>query len=182
MTEAITPETVLDYWYGPAMAPHWFASTPAIDADIRARFEDLWRRAATGALNDWGDSPEGALALAIVLDQFPLNMYRGRAESFATEQQAVAVAKAAVARDFHLRLDPDRRLFLFMPLMHSEVPADQELSVSLFQASGLDTRWPEHHRGIVRRFGRFPHRNAILGRENTPEESAYLASGTAFKG
>lgn len=182
MTEAIAPETVLDYWYGPAMAPHWFSSTPAIDADIRERFEGLWRRVAAGELDAWADSPEGALALAIVLDQFPLNMYRGRAESFATEQRAVAVAKAAVARGFHLGLAPERRLFLFMPLMHSEAPDDQDLSVSLFQSSGLDGRWPEHHRGIVRRFGRFPHRNAILGRESTPEELAYLASDAAFKG
>jgi len=164
------------------MAPHWFASTPAIDADIRGRFEGLWRRAAAGGLDAWADSPEGALALAIVLDQFPLNMYRGRPESFATEQRAVAVAKTAVDRDFHLGLAPERRLFLFMPLMHSEDPDDQDLCVSLFQSSGLDTRWPEHHLGIVRRFGRFPHRNAILGRESTPDELAYLASDAAFKG
>lgn len=175
-------QDILDFWFSPSVRPLWFASTAELDAEIRACYEPLWQQAGRGELEAWTDSAEGTLALAIVLDQFPLNMYRGRAESFATEQLAVAVAKTAVARGFHLELAPERGLFLFMPLMHSEDPDDQDLSVSLFQSSGLDTRWPEHHRDIVRRFGRFPHRNVILGRKSTPEELAYLASDAAFKG
>lgn len=173
---------LLDFWFSPALRPRWFASTPALDADIRARYESLWRRAAAGELDAWAETPEGALALAIVLDQLPLNMYRGEPASFATESQAVAVAKLAVARRHDRELDDDGRLFLYMPLMHSENLDDQERSVELFRAAGMDTRYPEHHRDIVRRFGRFPHRNALLGRESSPEEREYLGSPEAFKG
>lgn len=175
-------QEVLGFWFSTRMSKHWFASTPALDEEIRARFELLWQRAASGELDSWADTPEGALALAIVLDQFPLNMYRSEPASFSTEQKAVAIAKQAVARGFHTELTDDRRLFLLMPLMHSENLEDQELSVKLYRETGMDTRWPEHHRGIVRRFGRFPHRNAILGRQNTAKELDYLASDEAFKG
>lgn len=174
--------SLLDFWFSPAMRPRWFDSTPALDAEIRARHEGLWRRAAAGELDGWAETPRGALALAIVLDQLPLNMYRGQPEAFASEARAVAVAKQAIAQGHDRELDDDGRLFLFMPLMHSEQLDDQERSVELFRAAGMDTRYPEHHRDIVRRFGRFPHRNAILGRENTPAERDYLASPQAFKG
>lgn len=173
---------LLEFWFSEPMSRHWFASTPELDAEIRARYLGLWQRAAAGEADDWAATPEGALALAILLDQLPLNMFRGAPASFATEQKAVAVAKRAVAQGFHQRLAGDRLLFLFMPLMHSEQGADQDLSVALFAAAGLETRWPEHHRDIVRRFGRFPHRNAILGRHSTPEELDYLASERAFRG
>lgn len=173
---------VLDYWYSPSIAGHWFASTPSLDAEIRRRYAGLWRQAAAGQLDAWRDTPQGALALVIVLDQFPLNMYRGRSEAFSSERTAVAVARDAIQRNFHLELAPDQRLFLFMPLMHSENLADQDLSVALFREANMETRWPEHHRAIVRRFGRFPHRNAILGRQSTVEELAYLASDEAFRG
>lgn len=173
---------LLDFWYSERIAQHWFSSTPALDEEIRARFEGLWRRAAAGEVDDWAETPEGALALAILLDQLPLNMHRGKPAAFSTEQKAVAVAKQAVARGFDKRIPKERRLFLFMPLMHSENPEDQDMSVKLFREAGMDTHYPEHHRGIVRRFGRFPHRNAILGRESTTEELDYLASDAAFKG
>jgi uncharacterized protein (DUF924 family) len=183
---AINPDAreVLDFWYSAEMRPRWFNSTPALDDDIRKRFEPLWRRAAAGELDDWQDTPEGALALAIVLDQLPLNMYRGRPEAFATEQRAVAVAKRAIERGFDQRIAKDRLLFLYMPLMHSEHLDDQDRSVQLFGAAGLtdNVRFAEHHRGLIRRFGRFPHRNAILGRESSAEELDYLASPQAFKG
>jgi uncharacterized protein (DUF924 family) len=175
-------QALLDFWYSERIAKHWFSSTPALDEEIRSRFEPLWQRAAAGELDGWLDTPEGALALAIVLDQLPLNMFRGRPAAFATEQRAVAVARRAVASGFDKQLARDRLLFLYMPFMHSENRDDQDLSVALFQQEGLDSHWAEHHRGIVRRFGRFPHRNAILGRESTPEELGYLASGQAFKG
>lgn len=173
---------LLDFWFSPAMRPRWFDSTPALDGEIRGRFEALWRRAAAGELEGWAETPRGSLALAIVLDQLPLNMYRGRPEAFASEARAVAVAKRAIALGQDRELDDAGRLFLYLPLMHSENLDDQNRSVELFRAAGMDTRYPEHHREIVRRFGRFPHRNAILGREDTPAERDYLASPQAFKG
>jgi uncharacterized protein (DUF924 family) len=184
MTQAHDIQDVLEYWYSPRLARHWFASTPALDDEIRQRYEALWQRAANGELDAWSDTPDGALALAIVLDQLPLNMFRSKPEAFATEQRAVAVARQAVARGDDQRLPRERVQFLYMPLMHSENLADQDQSVALFQRAGLtdNLRFAEHHRGIVRRFGRFPHRNAILGRESTAAEQAWLASPEAFKG
>jgi uncharacterized protein (DUF924 family) len=173
---------LLDYWFSQGMAKHWFASTPALDRELRERYEALWQRALAGELDDWTETPEGALALTIVLDQLPLNMYRGQPLSFAGEAKALAVVRAAIARGHDQGIGKERLLFLYMPLMHSENLADQDLSLQLFRAAGLDTRYPEHHRGIVHRFGRFPHRNAILGRVSTPEELDYLASPEAFKG
>jgi uncharacterized protein (DUF924 family) len=177
-------QELLDYWYSPRISKHWFASTPALDEEIRMRYEALWQQAAAGELDDWAFTPEGALALAIVLDQLPLNMYRGTPAAFATEQKAVGIARQAVAHGHDQSLPSDRRVFLYMPLMHSENLEDQDQSVALFQQSGLaaNLRFAEHHRSIVRRFGRFPHRNAILNRESSPEEIAYLASAEAFKG
>lgn len=175
-------QEVLGFWFSSRISKHWFDSTPELDAEIRARFEPIWRQARRGELDGWAETPEGALALIIILDQFPLNMYRGQAEAFSTEQKAVATTKLAVERGFHAELPEDRRLFLFLPLMHSENLDDQDLSVKLFLAAGMNPHWPEHHRSLVRRFGRFPHRNAILDRESTPDELAYLASDEAFKG
>ncbi|OYY95433.1 MAG: hypothetical protein B7Y41_02715 [Hydrogenophilales bacterium 28-61-23] len=184
MTQQHDIQDLLDYWFSPRIGKCWFASTPALDDEIRQRYEALWRRAAAGELDNWAASPEGVLALAIVLDQLPLNMYRGKPAAFSTERQAVEVVRQAVARGDDQRLPRDRLLFLYMPLMHSENLADQDQSVALFERAGLvaNLRFAEHHRGIVRRFGRFPHRNAILGRDSTPEEIAYLASDQAFKG
>ena len=175
---------ILDFWYTPPMSEHWFNSTPQIDQTIRERFESIWQQAKAGALDHWQATPEGCLALCIVLDQFPLNMYRGKAISFSTEQQAVAVCKHAVAQGFDQQLPKERVMFLYMPLMHSEHLADQDESVRLFTAVGLvdNAKFAEHHRGIVQRFGRFPHRNAALGRESTPAELEYLNSKEAFKG
>jgi len=157
MTEPVW-QSVLDFWYSEAMRPGWFNSTPEIDTAIRERFEPLWQQAAAGELGAWQDTPEGALALAIVLDQFPLNMYRGRPESFSTEQQAVAVVKQAIERGYDGSIPRDRLMFLYMPLMHSEHLGDQDLSVRAFAKAGLtdNLRWAEHHRDIVRRFGRLP--------------------------
>ncbi len=184
MTQADEIQDVLDFWYSARISARWFASTPELDDEIRTRYQDLWQRGRAGQLATWTDSPEGALALVIVLDQLPLNMFRGQAIAFSSEQQAVAVAKAAIQRGFGSRLAQERVAFLYMPLMHSEDLTDQDLSVDCFRGAGLaaQMRFAEHHRGIVRRFGRFPHRNAILGRDSTAEELAYLASPEAFKG
>ncbi len=178
----IQSNDILDFWYSDENRACWFKSTPKMDATIKARFESTWQQARDGALDHWKNNAEGCLALAIVLDQFPLNMFRGEAMSFSTEQQAVAIAHHAIAASFDQQLPAERRAFLYMPLMHSENLADQDEAVRRFGMAGLDSnlRFAEHHRELIRRFGRFPHRNAILGRVSTAEEKAYLASDEAF--
>ena len=177
---------ILEFWFAAEVKPLWFASTPEFDEALRERFLATYRAAATGQLlEDWERTPLGALALVIVLDQFPLNLFRGHLESFATEAAARVVADRAIARGFDWEMSPEQRLFLYLPFMHGEALADQERSVRLFQqAAGLEKSldFAHHHRDLIRRFGRFPHRNAILGQESTPEEIAYLASPEAFLG
>ena len=180
----MTPQDIIDYWYSDRIRKHWFASTPELDNEIQARFESVWERAAAGELDDWCDDALGCLALVIILDQFPLNMFRGQAKSFQTERKAIEVAKLAVVNKFDHLIDKDKLAFLFMPLMHSENLTDQDMSVQLYEAYGLEhnLKFAKHHRELVRRFGRFPHRNTILGRDSTAEEHEYLASEQAFKG
>ncbi|MDD3517327.1 MAG: DUF924 domain-containing protein [Chromatiales bacterium] len=175
---------VLDLWFSEAVRPLWFRSTPEFDARLRDRFLHVWEAAARGDLDHWRGSPEGALALVIVLDQFPLNMFRGEARSFSTEAMSREVAEQAIDKGWDRELDAAGKAFLYLPFMHGESLADQERSVQLFRDAGLadNLRWAEHHRDIIHRFGRFPHRNAVLGRENTPEESAWLRSEEAFLG
>ncbi len=179
-----TPQSIVDFWFSEPVRKRWFDSTPEFDAQLKQRFEGVWEAAARGDLADWEATPEGVLALVIVLDQFPLNMFRGRPESFATEAASRAVAERAIARDFDAQLDDEGKPFLYLPFMHSEALQDQERSVALFAAAGLEAslKWARHHRDIVKRFGRFPHRNAILGRANSAEEQAYLDDPGAFRG
>ena len=175
---------VVAFWFAPTVQPLWFAATPDFDAALRARFLATYRAAATDRLAAWETTAVGALALVIVLDQFPLNMFRGQPESFATEAAARAVADRAIARGFDQALPPEQRQFLYLPFMHGEALADQERSVRLYQQPGLEDslRFARHHQALIQRFGRFPHRNAILGRGSTAEELAYLASPEAFHG
>ena len=184
MNSDLNPSTILDFWYSDRIARQWFASTPELDSEIRASYEVLWQTAVEGGLDDWCETPEGSLALVIVLDQFPLNMFRGMASSFSSEAKAIQCAKHAIERGFDDALEASRRAFLYMPLMHSENIADQELSVALFERGGLEQNlaFAKHHREIVRKFGRFPHRNEILGRASTRQELDYLSSEDAFKG
>lgn len=175
---------ILDFWFAPGMERRWFRSTPALDETIRERFEPTWCEAAAGRLDAWAETAPGALALTVVLDQLPLNMFRGEARAFATGDRAVETALRAIGRGLDGELPRDRVAFLYMPLMHSEDIAHQDLAVRLFEAAGLEdnVRFARHHRDLIRCFGRFPHRNAILGRPSTPEELAYLASKDAFTG
>lgn len=179
-----TARRVLDFWFADGMHRRWFRTTPQLDEEIRTRFEATWHRAADDELGHWTESAEGALALVIVLDQFPLNMYRGQAAAFSTGTKALGVTLDAVRRGHDRALQGDRLAFLYMPLMHSEHLADQDRSVALFEAAALEgnLRFARHHRELIRRFGRFPHRNAILGRKSTPQEIAYLNSKQAFTG
>ncbi|MGB5259715.1 MAG: DUF924 family protein [Gammaproteobacteria bacterium] len=177
------PTEVLDFWFAPATRTRWFDSTPVFDEDIRKRFETTWQQARDGQLSRWESGPEGALALTIVLDQFPLNMYRDNALRYSTEAQARTVAGRAIEQGFDAQLPRDRVAFLYLPYMHSESMADQDRSMALFSAAGLEANleFARHHRDIVRRFGRFPHRNRTLGRTSTREEIDWLASAEAFK-
>jgi uncharacterized protein (DUF924 family) len=172
------PTDVLAFWCA-AGPDKWFKKDAALDAEITERFLGLWRGAVDGALAAWEETPEGALALVIVLDQFPRNMFRGLARSFETDALARAAAERAIARGFDGQVAHAERRFLYLPLMHSEDIKDHEHCMRLARDYADDefTKYAEHHAGIIRRFGRFPHRNAMLQRATTPEEQAFLAGG-----
>jgi uncharacterized protein (DUF924 family) len=172
------PSTVVAFWQA-AGPGKWFAKDAAFDAEIRARFLTAHEAAAAGRLAAWEESAEGALALLILLDQFPRNMFRGTPRAFATDALARAVADRAITHGFDSAVDETLRTFFYLPFMHSERLVDQERSVALYaNAGGEDGRkYAELHADIIRRFGRFPHRNAILHRETTAEERAFLDSG-----
>lgn len=178
------PEAFLDFWFSEETAKRWFRSTPEFDEMLRQRYEVDVIAALENRLDDLAQSVEGALALVILLDQLPLNIYRGQPQSFAGEAKAREVAGAAIERGWDKNLGDKQKAFLYIPFMHSEDPDDQDRSVALYRAAGLkdNLRWAEHHRNIVQRFGRFPHRNVILGRNSTQEEIAWLQSEEAFRG
>ncbi|MCW8901009.1 MAG: DUF924 domain-containing protein [Gammaproteobacteria bacterium] len=182
--ESITAESIIDFWYSDRIKSQWFNSTKKLDQEIKDNYEAVWKAAIRGEFNHWKGSAQGCLALAIILDQFPLNMYRGEVESFSTEAMAIKISKHAIDKGFDEELGKDKIAFLYMPLMHSEDMDDQNLSVSMFEKAGLDdnARFAKHHRGIVQQFGRFPHRNEILQRESSQSEIDYLNSDKAFTG
>jgi uncharacterized protein (DUF924 family) len=178
MPDIATPADIVRFWHD-AGSDKWFKKDEAFDAEIRQRFFATHEAAAAGRLSDWDATPEGALALLILLDQFPRNLFRNDARTYATDPLARAVAARAVDRGFDANVDPELRGFFFLPFMHSEELTDQERCVALYRAAG-DTenlKWAEHHADIVRRFGRFPHRNKLLGRATTPEEQKFLDEG-----
>lgn len=177
-------DELISFWFSEPTSKRWFNSTPDFDNELRERYAELYAQAAQGKLDAWQASAQGALALVILLDQIPLNIFRGQAQSFATEAQARDVADRAIGRGLDQQLGDAQKAFLYMPFMHSEDLADQERSVALYSAAGLDSnlRFARHHRELIRRFGRFPHRNAILGRASTAEEIEYLNSKEAFHG
>jgi uncharacterized protein (DUF924 family) len=188
----VSPETVLTFWFGPPGAPpltnaaRWFERDDAFDAEIAARFAETLRRAAAGELEAWRETPTGALALVIVLDQFSRNLHRDSPLAFANDPAARDVAKDVRARRFDRALAPLERSFLYLPYEHAEDLALQEESVVLFTElaasappelaeslrSSLD--YAQRHRDVIARFGRFPHRNAVLGRASTPAELEFL--------
>lgn len=160
----------------------WFGKNPEADARLGERFLSLHEAAARGDLDGWADTPTGALALVILLDQFPRNSFRGTARMYATDARAVAVAGRALDRGYMEMVPPDLRLFLRLPFAHSENLPDQERSVDLARRHDpASLAYAERHRGIIYRFGRFPHRNSILGRKSRAEERHYLANG-GFQG
>jgi uncharacterized protein (DUF924 family) len=173
---------ILTFWRE-AGPEKWFAKDEAFDAEISRRFRPLVEAATRGELSDWEETPEGVYALLVLLDQFPRNLHRGSHRAFAADALAREVAGRALARGFDAAFGNPERRFLYMPFMHSEDLADQERCVALSEASGDadSTKWAIIHRDIIRDFGRFPHRNDLLGRETTQEERRFLANG-GFKG
>lgn len=189
-------QAILKFWFGdsPQESSYeqrrqlWFRKRPEFDAEIRQRFADVYEQAATGALDAWQQAPLSCLALIIVLDQFPRNMFRDTPQAFATDAKALDVAQRAVAQGFDQQLRPLQRIFLYLPFEHSENLAHQHQSVELTRQ--LSAEAPEladvfdyavRHQDVIERFGRFPHRNRILGRESTPEEIEFLKQpGSSF--
>lgn len=177
-----TPSDIITFWTD-AGWDRWFSKNDAFDAEIKARFLSTYEAARDGELASWEDSDDGTLALVLLLDQFPRNLFRDDPRAFATDAACCALAKRAIARGVGDRVDPDMRQFIYMPLMHSEDMADQEHCCALFRATDNadNIKFADIHADIIRRFGRFPHRNAVLGRTTTAEEQAYLDAG-GFKG
>lgn len=194
MSDPAPAQALLDFWFGPPGFPYhdeprgiWFKPDEAFDAELRRRFLADQQRAAAGDYDDWMEARETCLALILLLDQLPRNLYRNTPAAFASDDKARTVARHALKRGVDKGLPNVRRWFLYLPFEHSESLADQETSVALFAAlpktadddGTLD--YARRHHDIIRRFGRFPHRNAILGRVSTPEELAFLQQpGSSF--
>jgi uncharacterized protein (DUF924 family) len=157
---------------------HWFAKIDVFDAEISSRFMATYEAAAAGQLKNWESNADGALALLILLDQFPRNMFRNDPRAFATDVTARAIAAGAIIRGFDSQAG-DLRAFFYVPFEHSEDVADQETGIKLYMAAGdaEGLKWAKIHADIIRRFGRFPHRNMVLGRQTTPEEQTFLDGG-----
>ena len=183
-------EEVRRFWFGNQPGERrkaWFVKDPVFDAEIRTRFLSLYESVANRDLTDWNKSPAGSLALIVLCDQFPRNMFRGRADAFATGARALSCAKAAVAADFDDEVPPLARVFFYLPFEHSERMLDQRYSLKLFGRlaahPGMETfvDYAKRHYAVVERFGRFPHRNDMLGRPGTAEELGFLKQpGSSF--
>lgn len=186
-------KAILEFWFGHQDAPgygkpqaFWFGNTPDFDQELRTRFLKEYQKAAEGYLDDWIDSLETCLALIILLDQFPRNMFRGTPEAFATDWEALSAAQHALAQGYDNKLLPVQRWFIYLPFEHSENLDHQRHCVKLFQqlnhhpesAGAIDYAF--QHLQIIERFGRFPHRNIILGRTSTPEEKEFLLQPNSF--
>ena len=169
---------LLDFWFG-LSADQWWKGDPALDVDIRERFLPIWEEQRERPVDHFLIDAETALAAVILFDQLPRNMFRGHADSFATDHIALAIARQAVERRYDERFVQPRRGFLYMPFQHSESLPDQQRSVALFTALGDDYQlgFAKKHQDVIARFGRFPHRNAMLGRAPRPDE---LAAGDVF--
>jgi uncharacterized protein (DUF924 family) len=185
-----TSSEILDFWFGAPGSPthgrrrsEWFTKDDAFDAMIRERFGTLIEDTLAGAHRDWSESPDGALARIVVLDQFTRNVFRGTPRAFAGDALALATARQMVARGWDAQLLPEQRAFVYLPFEHAEDLGAQREALRLFAALSLADyeRYAQAHHDIIERFGRFPHRNAILGRASTPEEKAFLQQpGSSF--
>ncbi len=176
------PADIVGFWRN-AGPKQWFVKNPAFDSAIRLKFEAVHLAASRRAYDTWIETAEGSLALVILLDQFPRNLWRGSPHAYATDPLARRAARAAIAADHDREVEAALRPFFYLPFEHSETLADQDLSVMLCEGLLADTgetgslKWAKNHRDIIARFGRFPHRNAFMGRDTTPQEQAFLDEG-----
>ena len=187
-------QQVINFWFGkPEERDYgkprqfWFVKNAEFDCLLISQFSQTYQQAIIGKLNEWQEQPLSCLALIIVLDQFPRNMFRGEPQAFATDSQALELAKYAIAKSFDRTLLPVQRWFIYLPFEHSENLADQKTSLQLFSTLDNDPEskstisYAQRHYDVIERFGRFPHRNHLLGRENTPEETVFLQQpGSSF--
>ncbi len=175
-------QEILSFWFATENKPKWFIKDQEFDREVTSKFLNYYEEAAKEEdLDHWQESLDGSLALIILLDQFPRNMFRGDPRSFATDSRAIAITKKIIAQNIDHQASEDYKHFLYMPLMHSEDLADQELSVELFSYNPGARDYAIRHMEIIKRFGRFPHRNIILGRESTVEEIQFLTTpGSSF--
>jgi hypothetical protein len=167
---------IIDFWF--TNKPKWFLKEPEFDALIKKKFFVVYNQVINNELDSWSRKAEDILSLILVLDQFPRNMFRDTPKAFSGDKLALALAKEAIKKEFGLKLNQEKRMFLYMPLMHSELLPDQELSVELFsKINNINIlNYAITHHDIISKFGRFPHRNKILGRVSTPEEVAFLST------
>jgi uncharacterized protein (DUF924 family) len=176
-------DEIIQFWFETLRPEDWYRKDRAIDAEIVARFSEIYQELKAAVPPAWLSEPKATLAAILVLDQFPRNMFRGDPRAFATDAQALALAKQAIAKGMDMRLPPNQRAFIYMPFQHSEDEADQARSIELFTALGNPNNldFAMRHKAIIDRFGRFPHRNAVLGRATTEEESVFLKEpGSSF--
>ncbi|MEO1676758.1 MAG: DUF924 family protein [Pseudomonadota bacterium] len=182
----VTPKDVVTFWVDEVGPDKWYKADDAVDAEIRKRFGDVWQTAAAGGLRDWKCGPSRTLAYLLVTDQFPRNMFRDEARSFQTDRQARSAAMRALAQGWDVRVAEPQRQFFYLPMVHSEVLEDQERGLRLVltrlsQRDGSVGRenllHARAHREVIRRFGRFPHRNACLGRPTSGAEATFLSNG-----
>ncbi len=176
-------ENVLSFWFEESTPKQWFVKDRDFDATIEKRFGQLHTQAARGDLDSWCHSAQGSLALIILLDQFSRNIFRGDPRTFATDAKALDISKVAIANGYDNEVEERARSFFYLPFEHSENITDQERAIELFIKMGNKNllQWAEKHKVIIERFGRFPHRNDVLGRESTPEELQFLTEdGSSF--
>lgn len=177
-----SPDEVLNYWFSEAIEAAWFSQSDAVDQEIADHFTQIYDAARNGELSGWRDQARDALALTIVLDQFPRNLFRGSPRSFESDSLALANSKHAIDAGFDAQLSKKERAFFYLPFMHSEKIDDQQRCITLYEelgnSNGLD--FAHQHANIIKRFGRFPHRNAVLGRQTTAEEAEFLKEHSGF--
>lgn len=174
---------ILSFWFDEIQPAQWFQINPDFDETVRERFTDAYEKASMGIFDDWKTDSDGCLALCLLMDQFPRNMFRGKPRAFATDPKALVIAKFALAKGFDQVLAPIKRRFIYLPFEHSENLNDQRKSVELFEKIKKDDPmgydYAQRRLKVIEQYGRFPHRNKILGRDNSPEEEVYLAGAGA---
>lgn len=181
--DVATTQDVLDFWFKELSPQNWWEKNASLDNTIAERFKSTLKAVQENRLSSWRKTPEGSLAEIIVLDQFSRNIYRNQKKAFANDAQALLLAKEAIAKGYDKKLSFIERKFMYMPFMHSESLAEHKTAIELFSIPGLEEslEYEKQHQAIIERFGRYPHRNAILGRKSTDEEIKFLKQpGSSF--